>query len=199
MNETVRKILEDAGVDVEPDRAAQGFAELVDERAFDGADFIAAVTPFRRFLKIGAEPAGRVRASREFYEAFLGHGRAGAEALLAAYQEALPDCPNPQDVHRATWSAVAVVARVAERRGCIRWNLNTWKPADFDPAKAKVVGRVPVEVAEAARCLAFATRRTLSAVVEDALRAEVARFEKKSGPLPTRAAPEKRQAEAATA
>lgn len=181
MKEIVQKKWEEAGA--ERDEAAHGFFELSESAAFGGEEFLREIDGLRRFIGAGFAIGGR-RPSAEFFEALLSRGRVGAEAVLNAHLEEIPDARE-----RAVplWRAVSAIARTARAKGFIGWDLNSWKPM-VPEGKVRLIGHVSPNIDERTRAVAFASRRTLSEVLEDALREHASRYEKKHGPLPTRSA-----------
>lgn len=180
VNENARRVLEAAGA--QRDEAACGFRELSEHASFESEAFLRTIGPLRRFLGCGFASGGR-RPAPEFYEVLLGYGRAGAEALLNAFLE---DVPDPRSTALPLWRAVSAIGRAAHSRGFVGWDLDGWRPLGSDDSKARIVAYIPPELNEKTRRLAFESKATVSSVVEDALAAAVSLHEAQHGELAAR-------------
>ncbi len=176
MTDFAKGILEAAGA-VPDGRGPRGWGALAD-RLSEG--IILAVKPFRLFLKCSADVGG-VRPGEGFFEMFLGHGKAGAIALLDAYQDALSDDPAAAQARKREWWALAETARKARAAGLIDWTLDTWKPAQADPSRTKIGFYLPLETAERLRVAAFQSKATISGFIEGAIVAALDRLEQEQG------------------
>lgn len=180
MNENARRVLEAAGA--QRDEAACGFRELSENASFESEAFLRTIDPLRRFLGVGFASGGR-RPAPEFYESLLGYGRAGAEALLNAFLE---DVPDPRSTALPLWRSVSAIARAACSRGFVSWSLDSWRPLGGDDSKARIVAYIAPELSEKTRRMAFESKATVSSVVADALAAAVTRHEAEHGELAAR-------------
>jgi hypothetical protein len=179
MNAAVEEIWTELGA--EPDPGAHGFAELTEVAQLEGETYLRATAPLLRWLRVG-HSAGHRRPSAAFYEALFSRGRAACEMVLNRYLE---EASDPRE-GITLWRALAPAARLAKNRGCISWDLDSWRPGGDDESKVRLLGRVSQGVDERTRALAFATKRSLSDILAAALTEYADRFEKKNGPLPKR-------------
>jgi hypothetical protein len=182
MNENAKRILAEAGAEYDP--AAEGVSTLVQRPEFENETFLNAIAGLRRFVGGGSDVGGR-RPGGGFCRAVFAHGASGAHALLAAYMDTVDDAAR-EKAGLALWRALAPVARVARREGHINFDLDSWVPYQGNDGKSRLVVRVSEQVSERVRSMAFATRSTISGIAERALAAEVERYERDGGSLPTR-------------
>lgn len=172
-----------AAAGAEPDPTARNVGALVDRCE---GQWLRHLKGFVRYYGFGYDVGGN-RPSRAFFEAFLGHGVEGCRALLERYfEETRGD--RSADETRKEVDALLQVTRTAQAAGAISWDVNTWKPGEYDESRRRVVAYVEPSVDEKLRRLAFESRSTVSRVVEAALAERIERHEKKHGPLAPREA-----------
>jgi hypothetical protein len=182
MNEAVQRIWAD--LEAEGDETARGFVELTEEPALESESYLRAVAPLVRWLRVGYA-AGHRRPSAAFYEVLFSRGSAAAQQVLDEY---LAQSADARAEALPLWRALSTAARLARNRGFTTWDLDAWKPFGGDETKARMVAYIAPELDEKVRRLSFESKATISATVENALSAAVARYEAEHGELAVRAA-----------
>lgn len=177
-----KSVLAAAGA-AEPDPMARNLGALAER--FDG-EWVRHLKGFIRYYGFGYDVGG-TRPSRKFFEALLGHGAEGCSALLDRYFEETRG-ERSADETRKEVDALLTVTRTAQAARAISWDVNNWKPGEYDESRRRVVAYVEPSIDEKLRRLAFESRSTVSRVVESALTERIEKHEKKHGPLAPREA-----------
>jgi hypothetical protein len=171
----VEGILGEADVEY---RAPEGdFSALTEHPTLGTEGFVRYITPLRLFLGFGPDVGGK-RPSTAFFEALMSSGRDGAIALLRAWENSLPDAGAPET--RRTVEAAALAVRVARVARLVDWSIDDYRPeaSGTMDGRERIGVYLPSELARSARVMAAEAGTSLSAVVEGAVAAALAKSEK---------------------